>query len=48
MAGYIFDTRHSYDLAWAVITIGGILGALAVYLISTDRASRATAAEKLR
>jgi MFS family permease len=48
MAGYIFDTRHSYDLAWAVITIGGVLGALAVYLISTDRASRATIAEKLR
>jgi MFS family permease len=40
MAGYIFDTRHSYDLAWAVITIGGILGALAVYLISADRAAR--------
>ena len=37
MAGYIFDTRHSYNLAWAIITVGGILGALAIYLISTDR-----------
>jgi MFS family permease len=41
MAGYIFDTRHSYDLAWALITIGGILGAFAIYLISTNRAARA-------
>ena len=41
MAGRIFDTRHSYDLAWAIVTIGGILGALAIYLISTERANRA-------
>jgi len=41
MAGYIFDTRHSYDLAWALITIGGILGALAIYLISANPAGRA-------
>jgi MFS family permease len=41
MAGYIFDTRHSYDLAWALITIGGIIGAFAIYLISTERAAPA-------
>ncbi len=39
MAGHIFDTRHSYNLAWGIITIGGILGAVAIYLISTDRAA---------
>jgi MFS family permease len=37
MAGYIFDTRHSYDLAWGLITIGGTLGASAIYLISPER-----------
>ena len=37
MAGHIYDTRHSYNLAWALITIGGILGAFAIYLISNDR-----------
>jgi MFS family permease len=41
MAGHIYDTRHSYNLAWALITIGGILGAFSIYLISTDRAARA-------
>ncbi len=40
MAGYIFDTRHSYNLAWALITIGGLLGAFAIYLISTKRTAR--------
>jgi MFS family permease len=40
MAGHIFDTRHSYNLAWGIITAGGVLGAFAVYLISTPRASR--------
>jgi MFS family permease len=43
MAGHIFDTRHSYNLAWSLITVGGILGSLAVYLISTDRPVRAKA-----
>ena len=33
MAGRIFDTRHSYDLAWVIITVAGVLGAAAVYLI---------------
>lgn len=33
MAGRIFDIRHSYDLAWFIITVGGILGAVAVALI---------------
>lgn len=44
MAARIFQSRHSYNLAWEIITIGGILGALAVYLISTTRAARTAAA----
>jgi len=38
MAGRIFDIRHSYDLAWLIITIAGILGAVAVYLIRANEA----------
>jgi MFS family permease len=35
MAGRIFDLRHSYDLAWLIITAAGILGAGAVFLIDS-------------
>jgi MFS family permease len=35
MAGRIFDVRHSYDLAWLIITVAGVLGAGAVSLIAT-------------
>lgn len=45
MAAHIFDARHSYNLAWGIITAGGILGALAIYLISTERAARVAAGE---
>ena len=37
MAGRIFDLRHSYDLAWLIITAAGILGAGAIFLISSTR-----------
>ena len=37
MAGRIFDLRHSYDLAWLIITAAGILGAGAIFLISSSR-----------
>ena len=37
MAGRIFDLRHSYDLAWLIITVAGILGAGAIFLISSTR-----------
>jgi MFS family permease len=48
MAAYIYDTRRSYNLAWEIITAAGILGAVAIYLISTRRLTRAAswAAEK--
>src|SRR5213592_2055355 len=37
MAGRIFDTRHNYDLAWFIISLAGILGAGAVYLIRANK-----------
>jgi len=40
MAGWIFDTRHSYDLAWLIITVAGMLGAGAVYLIASNEVRR--------
>jgi len=38
MAGRIFDIRHSYDLAWGIITAAGIMGAGAIFLISSRQA----------
>ena len=40
MAGHIFDTRHSYDLAWIIITAAGLTGAAAVYLIRSGRSGQ--------
>ena len=37
MAGRIFDLRHSYDLAWLIITVAGVMGAAAVFLIASTR-----------
>jgi MFS family permease len=42
MAAYIYDTCHSYNLAWEIITAAGVLGALAIYLISSECAIRTT------
>ena len=33
MVGRIFDARHSYDLAWKITTIAGVLGATAIYAV---------------
>jgi MFS family permease len=33
MAGRIFDTYHSYDLAWKIVAAGGMLGAAMIYSI---------------
>jgi MFS family permease len=35
MAGRIFDARHSYDLAWRIMAVAGLLGATAIYAVST-------------
>jgi len=34
MAGRIFDTSHSYQLAWIILTVASLLGAAAIYAIS--------------
>jgi MFS family permease len=34
IAGRIFDTYHSYRLAWAIFTGAGLLGAAAIYAVS--------------
>jgi MFS family permease len=34
MAGRIYDTRHSYDLVWFILTAAGIFGAALIYFIS--------------
>jgi MFS transporter, OFA family, oxalate/formate antiporter len=36
MAGRIFDTYHSYRLAWAIFTGAGLLGAAAIYAVSSS------------
>lgn len=34
IAGRMFDARHSYDLAWNVIAVAGLIGAAAIFAIS--------------
>ncbi|MGB6304268.1 MAG: MFS transporter, partial [Acidobacteriaceae bacterium] len=41
MAGKIFDTYHSYRLAWAIFTGAGLLGAAAIYAVSSSPISAA-------
>ena len=33
IAGRIFDARHSYDLAWKIMAIAGMIGAAAIYAV---------------
>ena len=37
MAGLIFDATHSYNIAWATVTLGGVLGAFLIYSINVNR-----------
>ncbi len=41
LVGRIFDARHSYDLAWKIIAIAGILGAAAIFAIPTSKRASA-------
>jgi MFS family permease len=34
LTGRIYDTYHSYTLAWTLLSIGGVLGSVAIYAIS--------------
>jgi len=36
IAGRIFDARHSYELAWNIIAVAGLLGGAAVFAVSPD------------
>jgi MFS family permease len=37
IVGKIFDARHSYDLAWKLVAIAGMVGGLAIYAVSARR-----------
>jgi len=34
IAGKIFDARHSYELAWNIIAVAGLVGAVAIFAVS--------------
>ena len=36
MVGRIYDARHSYDLAWTIMGGAGLIGALAIYVVTTS------------
>jgi MFS transporter, OFA family, oxalate/formate antiporter len=36
LAGRIFDTRHSYELAWNIIAVAGLLGGAAIFAVSPN------------
>jgi len=33
VVGRLFDTRHSYDLAWNITALAGMIGGLTVYAV---------------
>jgi cyanate permease len=33
IAGSIFDARHSYELAWKIMAVSGLLGAGLIYAV---------------
>jgi MFS family permease len=37
IVGRLFDARHSYDLAWKLVAVAGMVGGLAIYAISPRR-----------
>jgi MFS family permease len=45
MAGRIFDASHSYQLAWNIIAVGGLLGGAAIFAISPN--SEQTSAKRI-
>ena len=34
IVGRIFDSRHSYDLAWKIVAVAGLFGAATIYAVS--------------
>jgi MFS family permease len=45
IAGRIFDARNSYELAWNIIAVAGLLGGAAIFAVSPnpDRSSASLA-----
>jgi MFS family permease len=41
LAGKIFESTHSYNLAWGIITVAGVIGAAAVYAVLPERRPKA-------
>jgi len=39
LVGRIFDTQHSYDLAWKIIAVSGVLGAVAILAVRPTHGS---------
>jgi MFS family permease len=37
LTGRIFDTYHTYDLAWIIMSLAAALGAALIYAIAPDR-----------
>ncbi|MGO9271551.1 MAG: MFS transporter, partial [Terriglobia bacterium] len=37
LAGRIFDVQHSYDMAWAIMTVVAVVGAATIYALSPSR-----------
>ncbi len=37
IAGRIFDARHSYELAWNIFAVAGLLGGIAIFAVSPAR-----------
>ncbi|GAC1633428.1 MAG: MFS transporter [Candidatus Acidiferrum sp.] len=37
VVGKIFDARHSYDLAWRLVAIAGMIGGLVIYAVKPPR-----------
>jgi len=37
LAGRIFDVHHSYDMAWAIMTVATVVGAATIYAVSPSR-----------
>jgi len=36
IVGRLFDARHTYDLAWKITALAGMLGGLAIYAVSSE------------
>jgi len=40
IVGRIFDARHSYELAWKMAAVAGVIGAIAIYAIAASTSGK--------